>query len=319
MEFTFYKCTLFPLQTHRPIMSDAKLQILHTTTRWAFDLRTWSPTLTQLAQAVAAVQAEERARLIKFYFINDFLSSLVGRLLMRKYVSQCTQLPYHEVKFARDARGKPYWVKGVEDHVDEPLQQLSFNVSHQGNYVILAGVQSIGTAGNKDVGIGCDVMKLEYSGGKDLKEFFRIMHRKFSDSEWRHITQPCFNQQQQLKAFMRHWCLKEAYVKELGVGITVDLQKIAFSVDTSRELTSETPPLTGTTLQCNDEPMYNWHFEEHMLHPKYCAAIAFRNYKPETVENFTILKIEELLRPCDEAEHVEIIDYCRDVLKKQIK
>ncbi|XP_073836114.1 L-aminoadipate-semialdehyde dehydrogenase-phosphopantetheinyl transferase [Musca autumnalis] len=309
----------------------AKLQIR--TTRWAFDLSTWSPTLTQLTQAVAAVQTEEQARLIKFYFINDFLSSLVGRLLMRKYVSQCTHLPYHEVKFARDVRGKPYWVQNYEDgqqqQASQSQQLLSFNVSHQGSLVILTGMQKLSpsdtsnddaaAAATDEFGIGCDVMKIEYSGGKDLKEFFRLMHRKFADSEWRFITQPHFNQQQQLKAFMRHWCLKEAYVKELGVGITIDLQKIAFSVDTSNELLVESSPLIGTTLKCNDVPMYNWYFEEHMLHPKYCAAIAFRNHKPETKETFTFQKIEDLLRPSEHADNADIVEYCRKVLKKPIK
>ncbi|XP_058987806.1 L-aminoadipate-semialdehyde dehydrogenase-phosphopantetheinyl transferase [Musca domestica] len=302
----------------------SKLQIK--TTRWAFDLNTWSPTLTQLTQAVAAIQPEERARLLKFYFINDFLSSLVGRLLMRKYVSQCSHLPYHEVQFARDARGKPYWVQtnNEDDQQTSQRHHLCFNVSHQGNFVILAGMQNVSSSESThkdedDFGIGCDVMKLEYAGGKDLKEFFRIMNRKFADSEWRFINQPHFNQQQQLKAFMRHWCLKESYVKELGVGITIDLQKIAFTVDSSRELLVESPPLSGTTMKCNDVPMFNYYFEEHMLHPKYCAAIAFRNYKPEKVENFTYLKIDELLRPNEQAESPNIVDYCREVLRKPMK
>lgn len=288
------------------------------TTRWAFDLSTWSPTLTQLGQAVAAVQPEERERLIKFHFINDFLSSLMGRLLMRKYVSDCSGLDYHEVKLARDARGKPYWVTASKD--DKTQSQLSFNVSHQGSYVILAGVHNVcHDTTTIDVGIGCDVMKLEYAGGKDLQEFFRLMHRKFADTEWRYIAQSSFNRQDQLKAFMRHWCLKEAYVKELGVGITIDLEKIAFTVDTSNDLTAETSPLRGTRLQCNGVPMHNWHFEEHMLHPKYCAAIACRNYKPEKVEKFTFLKIDELLKPSSQAENAEIMEYCRNAMRKQSK
>lgn len=288
------------------------------TTRWSFDLSTWSPTLSQLTQAVAAIQPEERTRLMKFCFINDFLSSLIGRLLMRKYVSECCHLPFADVKFARDFRGKPYWLQNeVSDNHQTPA--LSFNVSHQGSYVILAGVVNKTSTDFNDFGIGCDVMKLEYSGGKDLKEFFRLMNRKFANSEWRFISQPHFNQQQQLKAFMRHWCLKESYVKELGVGITVDLQKIAFTVDNSRDLTMGSQPLCGTTLRCNDFPMSQWFFEEHMLHPKYCAAIAFRNFKPETIDTFQVLNILELLQTSAAQDDKEIVDYCRNVLNKPSK
>ena len=292
------------------------------TTRWAVDLSTWpSPTMNQLTQAIAAIQPEERIRLMKFYFINDFLSSLVGRLLMRKYVSQSCNLPYADIKFARDARGKPYWLRSEQTTADEEscrMPNLSFNVSHHGRYVILAGAVDSENSEN-DFGIGCDVMKLEYSGGKDLKEFFRIMQRKFADSEWRYIRQPHFNQQQQIKAFMRHWCLKESYVKELGVGITVDLEKIVFSVDSSKDLTMESQTLCSTTLKCNDEPMNNWHFEEHMLHPKYCAAIAFRNFKPESLEKFEVLQIDELLQASPLQDEPEIIDYCRQALNKPLK
>ncbi|XP_065359685.1 L-aminoadipate-semialdehyde dehydrogenase-phosphopantetheinyl transferase [Calliphora vicina] len=288
------------------------------TTRWAFDLSTWSPTLNQLTQAVAVIQPEERTRLMKFYFINDFLSSLVGRLLMRKYVSECCNLPYEDIKFARDSRGKPYLLRN-EVLDKQPTPALSFNVSHQGNYVILAGVINNTLTDFNDFGIGCDVMKLEYSGGKDLKEFFRIMHRKFADSEWRFIRQPHFNQQQQLKAFMRHWCLKESYVKELGVGITVDLQKIVFTVDNSKDLSLESQPLCGTTLRCNDLPMTQWYFEEHLLNPKYCAAIAFRNFKPETSDTFKLLPITQLLQTSAAQDDKEIINYCRSVLSKPRK
>lgn len=291
------------------------------TTRWAVDLSTWpSPTMSQLTQAVAAIQPEERIRLMKFYFINDFLSSLVGRLLMRKFVSQSCNLPYAEIKFARDSRGKPYWQQSEPAIMDESSRKpnISFNVSHHGRYVILAGaVDSENSVNN--FGIGCDVMKLEYSGGKDLKEFFRIMQRKFAESEWRYIRQPHFNQHQQIKAFMRHWCLKESYVKELGVGITVDLEKIIFSVDRNKDLTMESQPLCSTTLNCNGIPMNEWLFEEHMLNPKYCAAIAFRNFQPNAVEKFQVLQIDELLQASPLQDDPEIIDYCRQALNKPIK
>ncbi|XP_036337962.1 L-aminoadipate-semialdehyde dehydrogenase-phosphopantetheinyl transferase-like [Rhagoletis pomonella] len=286
----------------------------HKCTRWAVDLASWSPTLPQLAQAVAVIQAEERDRLQKFFYIDDFLSSLVGRLLMRKYVSVQSGMDYKEVQFARDVRGKPYWTQAG----NECPNQMSFNVSHQGNFVLFAGV-SMDTklkVGEPTFGVGVDVMKIEYSGGKSLSEFFRIMQRKFSDSEWRYIRRPHHNEFDQVQAFMRHWCLKEAYVKELGVGITIDLQKISFKVDSSRELSVAESPLTGTTLRCNDMLMHDWHFEEHLLHPKYCAAIAFRNCKPEEGK-FELLKMDELLVETESATSIDVVQYCRKALRKE--
>lgn len=283
-------------------------------TRWAFDLNTWTPTLTQLAQAVSVVQPEERVRLLKFHFIDDFLSSLVGRLLMRRYVSLSTGLVYDSIAFSRDVRGKPYWLRDEA----KDTRHLSFNVSHQGSFVVLCGIYKC-SAEIVDFGVGVDVMKLEYSGGKDLHHFFHIMHNKFSDTEWRCIKQSRNNRHDQIKAFMRHWCLKEAYVKELGVGITIDLQKISFGLDNGVELTYDNSPLTGTTLKLDGVPMHNWYFEEHMLSADYCAAIAFRNCRPEAGK-FELLETSQLLKSfLVVSVDDEIMEYCRNVLKKPRK
>ncbi|XP_003736170.1 L-aminoadipate-semialdehyde dehydrogenase-phosphopantetheinyl transferase [Drosophila pseudoobscura] len=297
----------------------------HVCTRWAFDLGTWTPTLPQLTQAVAAIQPEERTRLMKFHFIDDFLSSLIGRLLMRKYVSVCTATAYHQVQFARDVRGKPYWVRGQSEAAEkQPPPPLSFNVSHQGRLVLLAGITTdTDTTGSEaaDFGIGTDVMKIEYGGGKPLSDFFRLMKGKFSAQEWSYIGRPQHNEPAQLKAFMRHWCLKEAYVKELGVGITVDLEKISFSVDTTHSLVEAVSPLIGTTLRCNDKPMDNWHFEEHLLEEKYCAAIAFRNCLPQDHARFEMLRFDELIVKSADAAELDssVVDYCKEALLKPHK
>jgi len=67
----------------------------------------------------------------------------------------------------RDERGKPIYL-------DNP--SLLFNVSHQGDFAVLAGVS--GCLPGQSLGV--DVMKFEYSGGKTINEFFRIMTRNFS-------------------------------------------------------------------------------------------------------------------------------------------
>ncbi|XP_067648466.1 L-aminoadipate-semialdehyde dehydrogenase-phosphopantetheinyl transferase [Eurosta solidaginis] len=299
--------------------------VKHKCTRWAVDLGSWSPTLQQLAQALAVIQPEERVRLLKFHFLDDYLSSLVGRLLMRKFVSTNSGVKYEDVKFARDIRGKPYWLQA--EHETHSQQQLAFNVSHQGRFVVFAGItaqvaveedENITASSTTRFGVGVDVMKIEYSGGRSLAEFFRIMRNKFAENEWRYIKRSHHNEMDQLQAFMRHWCLKEAYVKELGVGVTIDLQKICFTVDVTRALAVGGLPLTGTILRCNDMPMHDWYFEEHLLHPKYCAAIAFKNCKP-IVKSFELLSIDDLLIETEDAKSVAILDTCRNVLKKQRK
>lgn len=297
----------------------------HICTRWAFDLSTWTPTLPQLTHAVAVIQPEERTRLMKFHFIDDFLSSLIGRLLMRKFVSTCSGESYHQVQFERDSRGKPYWVQQRQGKskatttstTAATTNALSFNVSHQGSLVLLAGIR--GNRDDTEFGIGTDVMKIEYNGGKSLAEFFRLMQSKFSSQEWSYIGRPQHNESAQLKAFMRHWCLKEAYVKELGVGITVDLQKLSFAVDTTHPLEEAVSPLCATTLRCNGTPMTQWHFEEHLISHNYCAAIAFRNCLPHENAKFEFMRFDDLIEQSKAAEQPDVVAYCKQALLKPQK
>ncbi|XP_055840614.1 L-aminoadipate-semialdehyde dehydrogenase-phosphopantetheinyl transferase [Episyrphus balteatus] len=306
----------------------------HLCFRWAVDLRSFTPSLTQLTSACLLVQPEEKTRLIKFHFIDDFLSSLVGRLLMRKFVSETTNIKHNDIIFDRDVRGKPYLKNSKPDS-----PQISFNVSHHGSMVVLAGVvvnvhqqttdddsqqqntPSLTTATTTDFGVGIDVMKIEYTGGKTLSEFFRIMTRNFSASEWRYINRTHHTTEQaKLKAFIRNWCLKESFVKNIGVGISIDLQKISFAIQ-SDDLDTDNI-VTSTKLSIDDVPATMWLFEEHMLDKEHCVAIAFRNCIPSEEGEFKFFNFDELLvggvdkgAPAME----ECKEYCRNVLKKERK
>lgn len=279
--------------------------------RWAFDLSQWRPTLAELSLATACLQAEEKARLMKFYFRDDFDASLIGRLLMRKFVRDTTGIAYDQIRFERDGRGKPFLVNSVLGPC-----RIDFNVSHQGNYSVLAGIVERSIADEPPVKIGIDVMKIEYSGGKPLTEFFRLMTRNFSDAEWKFIRSRQ-SEAEQLKAFMRFWCLKESYVKNVGVGITMNLQKISFKVKTDDVAKGKV--VQDTVLEVDGNLLTNWCFEEHLLDEQHSVAIAFENLGKMADEGtFKVLGYEELMEgalPLMEKDN----SYCQRVLEKQYK
>lgn len=285
--------------------------------RWAFDLSTWRPSLNELLLATSCIQTEEKTRLAKFMFREDFDGSIVGRLLMRKFVRDTANIPYEQIRFDRDSRGKPYLVPS-QHH--QPSHYVDFNVSHQGSYAVLAGCclssdnrksQQLSTT------IGVDVMKIEYTGGKSLSEFFRIMHRNFTANEWKCIRSNS-DEMGQTQAFMRHWCLKESYVKNVGVGITMDLQKIDFMINTKTLSTDRT--VTDTTVKVNGDLLNNWTFEESLIDNQHCVAVAIEN--PDDCSNdshtFQLVTFEDLTR-----DSVPLLDsdrqYCLDVLSKPYK
>ncbi|XP_037041688.1 L-aminoadipate-semialdehyde dehydrogenase-phosphopantetheinyl transferase [Bradysia coprophila] len=284
--------------------------------RWAFDLSTWRPSLNELLLATSCIQTEEKTRLAKFMFREDFDGSIIGRLLMRKFVRDTINIPYEEIRFDRDARGKPLLAPS-QHHPSS--HYVDFNVSHQGSYAVLAGCclssdhrksQELSTT------IGVDVMKIEYTGGKPLSEFFRIMHRNFTASEWKCIRNNS-DELGQTKAFMRHWCLKESYVKNVGVGISMDLQKIDFTLNT--KTLSSNQVVTDTTVKVNGDLLENWIFEESLIDNEHSVAVAIENHNDsKDSHTFQLVTFDDLTR-----DSVPLLDndrqYCLDVLNKPYK
>uniref|UniRef100_A0AAG5D955 L-aminoadipate-semialdehyde dehydrogenase-phosphopantetheinyl transferase n=1 Tax=Anopheles atroparvus TaxID=41427 RepID=A0AAG5D955_ANOAO len=265
-----------------------------------------------LLLATACIQPEEKTRLQRFVFRDDFNASLIGRLMMRRFVHLATGLAYNEIEFDRDTKGKPF-LKNEGVAVD-------FNVSHQGRYAVLAGlVTTAGTATKcKPTKIGCDVMKIEYGGGKPLDEFFRLMTRNFSEDEWRYIRGRG-DEPAQLEAFMRNWCLKESYVKNVGVGITVDLRKISFRLRTDTLASDRV--VSDTTLRVNDEPMKSWRFEESLIDRDHCVAVSLENAPDEEDLSGNCFEIIDFKSLVEGHRPLLAIDenYCEGIITKEYK
>lgn len=269
--------------------------------RWCFNFNKWNPTPSEIKLSASCVQLEERERLMKYVFKENFKSSLIGRLMMRKFASESLNLPYNEINFVRDDRDKP-----MLKNAQENLPKFSFNVSHQGNFTIFAG-----EIGRGDI-LGCDVMKTEYKGGKTISEFFRIMNRNFSHDEWENIRS-YDSEKDQLAAFCRHWCLKESYVKALGVGITVSLRDISFKIKTKMLHVGEI--VRDTELFVNGVKE-NWIFEEGLIDEEHCVAVAMPFDVRERVDViFKELNFEEIIKGCVPLSEIDE-DYCNAYFEK---
>lgn len=265
---------------------------MNTSIRWAVDFEAWQPSNTQIGLASSCVQAEEKARIGQFVFRRDLKASLLGRLLMRKFLSTYGGVPYKEILLERDERGKPF---------SRQAANLSFNVSHQGRYSVLAG-----EIGNRTIGV--DIMPVLYEGGKNLNEFFRLMSRQFSPFEWRTIRSG-LTELEQMAMFNRHWALKESYVKATGTGIVVDLQSLEFRVKT-RNL-SESCYVTDTVLFISGVAQ-PWKFEEILLN-NHVVAVALNSDNPSGKSpKFEKLSVDEILEsamPLRETDEHFVCEY----------
>lgn len=282
--------------------------------RWAFDLLNFRPTLKELELAVSCIQCEEKERLAKFVFRDDFDASLIGRLLMRRFINVCLpQIDYNAIVFDRDERGKPYLSNSLSSSIN-----IDFNVSHHEKYTVIAGTF---TENAMNCRIGVDVMKNEYSGGKTLKEFFRLMRRTFTSNEWNFIESRA-DEQFQMAAFMRHWALKESYVKNIGVGITINLQSIDFNL--ADTILSMDKLMRNSQVNFEGEKQSNWYFEESLLDVDHCVAVAMKN-PPTNYHNipdkhllFEIIDFETLMRDAMPLLALDT-EYCRKIMSKEYK
>lgn len=343
--------------------------------RWVFDLSTWQPAFHELLHATSCIQNDDKERLARFVFREDFDASFIGRLLMRKFVSTVTGLPWNQIRFDRDERGKPFVSRDTVLKIPNDLY-LDFNVSHQGSYSVLAGIVQTRIEGGvrsqtpksstpgvhimltsssqqpqnqdlpnkmsptdespiigpsnglsfeaqnpllepqasltKNSKIGIDIMKIEYTGGKPLDEFFRLMTRNFSGREWEYIKAGK-SDRSKLAAFMRHWCLKESYVKNIGVGITVDLRSISFKV---AENLKKGEVIISTTLEVDGVLQSNWRFEETLLDDDHIVAVALEDPHDEPFQDsYEVLDFLDLMAGSEalfEPDH----DYTEAVMKK---
>lgn len=66
-------------------------------------------------------------------------------------------------------------------------------------------------------------------------------------------------------------CLKESYVKTLGIGIGFEVQRLNFSL--KNDLSEDGEVINTTTLKVDSQPDGEWTFEEFLL-DNHCVTVA---------------------------------------------
>lgn len=240
--------------------------------------------------AARCVQPEEKERILQFMFKRDAKAAMVGRLLIRKLVCTKVGLPWDGFHLARTPKGKPFL---VHPSPESDSARWNFNVSHQGDFALLAAEQG------KLVGI--DVMKTTAPGSGSVQEFFRLMKRQFTDVEWKTIR-TAESDWDQLHMFYRHWALKESFIKAIGSGLSFDLQRVEFHPLPYHM--QEGSVYSQTTMHLDQEEESNWTFEECLLDEHHHIAVAVEkaaensnasSFKKAVPPPFTLLTFNELI------------------------
>nr|CAG8518929.1 4092_t:CDS:2 [Entrophospora candida] len=261
--------------------------------RWAFNTKNWIPTTKEYDQLLSLVQTNEREKIKKIKILENSKSSLIGRLLMILLFNRIYGIDCREVEFDRTEYNKPILI-------NPKLNILcDFNISHHGDWVVLVA--------GENCRIGIDLMKIEQpNAGYNVKKFITTFKDQFTENEFNLLInnqQQHYNKEEveirQLQRFYRFWCLKESYVKAVGIGLYLALNSFEFRLDENEE---NLKIKKNTKLYVNNELKVEWGFEEHCLDEEHCVCIAYdTNHNgnngddgKETVnEGFEIIEIQE--------------------------
>ncbi|CAJ0591042.1 unnamed protein product [Cylicocyclus nassatus] len=205
-------------------------------------------------RALQCLPSEDVERQRRFRFRDDSLACVVGRLLIRQAVRTACSLPWHAIDIAKTERGKPYLIN--------ERSHLNFNVSHQGDLVVLAS--------SEKEEIGVDVMRIDDYRADTALEHIERMSKLFTMGELR-MMRSKKTEKDRWTAFYRIWCLKESVLKATGTGLVNDLRTLDFH--TSDEQHKPGCFITSTTWAENSVKQPNWLFEESFINDDHCVAV----------------------------------------------
>lgn len=155
------------------------------------------------------LSAQRRKKIDGYRMKKDKMLSLGAGILIDKGLEKFG-LREANVRIAEKMHGKPYF----PDYPD-----IHFNVSHSKKMVVAVFA---------DVEVGCDI---EYVDSVDLK----IAERFFCKPEYEFIMG--HQEQERKEAFYRIWTIKESFMKAVGSGMTLPMDK--FYVKIGRDIQVE--------------------------------------------------------------------------------
>ncbi|CAM6129897.1 unnamed protein product [Calypogeia fissa] len=225
--------------------------------RWAVNIRTWTPSESLFSAFVDLLPLYERPLVLRYIKFEDRKRALVSRLLQRKLVHTLLKIAYDDIRIERTREGKPYLANRTDN---SPFPNLNFNVAHHGNYVVLAS--------EPVCLVGVDIMTHQPVREESPVTFFEPFRHCYTTNEWNMVFSagpdagPMFDQ------FYRLWCLKEGYIKAVGIGLGFELTRAEFSHPGGHIWS------TVANVQIDGHEKPNWHFSLGKLGDDHWVCVA---------------------------------------------
>ena len=155
------------------------------------------------------LSAEEAARWQRYARADDRARFLTTRALLRTVLSERLGLAPADLCFSVDRWGKPHVVRAATAPV------VHFNLSHARGMAVLAvcGTAAVGVdVEDERRAVNAEALTLRYFAPEELAALRAL------PEDMRRLS------------FLHLWTLKEAYVKALGMGLRIPLDRFAFAL-----------------------------------------------------------------------------------------
>ena len=145
---------------------------------------------------------DKKRKVIAFYQKDDAYRSLFADFLARYVIIEFSDLKNEQISFLHTTYGKPLL---------ETQHNFYFNISHSGDWIVCA-------VDNAPVGIDVEyIAPIEL----DISQYFSIHEREDLLSQKKEM-QPFY--------FYELWTLKESYIKQVGMGLSIPLTSFSISI-----------------------------------------------------------------------------------------
>lgn len=178
--------------------------------------------LLPLAQPTAMLEelgstltSDEHERAARFHFERDSRRFIAARGLLRRLLGQYAGAPAGAIRFDAGLYGKPHLAPMAAP------AKLEFSLSHSGEWG-LVGI-------SRDTELGVDLEQV-----RPMSDYHDLAKGNFAAAEVTALEQ--LPEHQQLDGFFACWTRKEAYVKALGLGLSLDLASFVVSVEPERKV-----------------------------------------------------------------------------------
>lgn len=152
---------------------------------------------------------EEIARANRFRFVEDAARFICAHGARREILAFYTRTSPHKLQFSRNDFGKPFLT-------DNRVLDLRFNLAYGGETALFVVAQA------QEIGVDIERCVTDFYDNEIEPNY--LSATIFSENERREFLQ--WNQQQKTRAFFRLWTRKEAVLKALGRGFSLDARQL---------------------------------------------------------------------------------------------